>query len=58
MSVSSRLSSQARKIWPEIQAWVGWLMAKPREDWLRNSIKTNLTGLGELQKENAGSAGD
>ena len=48
---SRSLSSQARKIWPEIQAWVGWLMARTPCGWLRNSMKTNLPGIGELKKE-------
>ncbi len=55
-SASPRFSSQARKIWPEIQAWVGWLMARMPEDWLRNSMKMKLTGVGGVRKGAVGGA--
>src|SRR3984957_14252510 len=40
-SVSDRFPSQARRIWPEIQAWVSWLMARAPDGWSRNSIRAS-----------------
>ena len=57
-SVSERSSSQPRRIWPEIQAWVSWPMARSPDDWLRNSMKTGfvtgtVTGCGSAGQKMA-----
>src|SRR5271156_3404118 len=49
-SVSERCSSQARRIWPEIQAWVGWLMARAPDGWSRNSMRTSYSDWASFER--------